>query len=568
MKHLRPDAKRSHLKRRGLLATTFSLLPFLMTGIAAAQTTPPDAGQTLRETQRPVQLPAKPATLPTISVPDEKDPAADPSQRLTVSSIRIEGNVHLPLSVLKPLVADREGKEQSLSDLRAGVRKITTYYREHGYIVARAFIPAQEITDGAVVVRILEGTLVGSDVVNHTAVNSKVLQRILDAQHLHGKVIASSTTDRGLLIMADLPSVGKVAGKLKPGEEVGTSNLIVTADAGQRVDGSISVDDYGNRYTGRNRLNGQVEINSPTGNGDRLSAQATLTDENMLYGRAAYDLPIGGNGLRVGGAISSSTYQLGAEFANLDASGTADTYGLYALYPVIRGLNHNVWLTGNLESRALEDKIVSVSTVTKKSADVLTLQAYGDVVDAKWGGGYSTWSLSYITGSLDIKKPAAVVTDQAGPRTNGTYAKIVANLSRLQALTPKTSLFVQASAQKASKNLDSSEKFVIGGIYGVRAYPQGEGAGDNGWVANIELRHQPRAGVQLSAFYDIGGVDYNHKAYAPGKTAEQLSSYGVSVAGQRGPVNARITLALHGDKRAVTAPDRNPVIWASVGYRF
>ncbi len=561
---------RRFLRRASCLSViaTFGLSA-LLTAPAFAQTvTPPDAGQTLRDNRQPVTAP-KPATLPSLSVPDEKDPASDPNQRLTVREIRIQGNVHIATSVLQALVADRQGKEQSLGELRAGVHRITDYYRAHGYVVARAFVPAQTIDNGTVVVQILEGTLVGGDIVNHTAVNTPVLKRILDAQKLNGKVIHSSTTDRGLLLLADLPAVGKVAGKLKPGNDVGTSDLVVTADAGKRVEGEVSVDDYGNRYTGQNRLNGQVSFNSPTGQGDRLALQGSLTDHKLLYGRAAYDLPFGGQGFRAGADLSQSSYQLGEEFANLDASGTAKTAGLFALYPLVRGLNANIWLTGNVETRALKDKIASVNTVTDKSADVLTLEAYGDGQDALWGGGYNSWSLSYVTGKLKIKTPTALATDQLGPRTNGDYGKVVLNLSRLQALTPSTSLSGSFSAQAASKNLDSSEKFVIGGIYGVRAYPQGEGAGDSGWLGQVELRHKVTKIMSVSAFYDTGEIRFNKTPYAAGKTSESLNDYGVSAAAQVGQVNARITMALHQNSdKATTAPDRNPRLWASLGYSF
>jgi hemolysin activation/secretion protein len=50
-------------------------------------------------------------------------------------------------------------------------------------------------------------------------------------------------------------------------------------------------------------------------------------------------------------------------------------------------------------------------------------------------------------------------------------------------------LYASFSGQRASKNLDSSEEFFLGGPNGVRAYPQGEGAGDEGWLSRLELRH-------------------------------------------------------------------------------
>ncbi len=556
--------RRTSVYHVSCLATVLGLLS---TAVTAQTVTPPDAGQTLRDNRQPL-TPPKPAVVPSLTVPDETDPAADPAQRLTVSAIRLEGNVHAATPVLMALVADAQGKSQSLGELRATIHRITDYYRAHGYVVARAYIPAQTIDNGVVVVRVLEGKLASGAVENHSRVRASYLQAVLDAQNLDGEVIMSRSTDRALLLMADLPGVGKVAGKLKPGAEVGTSDLLVSAGAGKAGEGSLSVDNYGNRYTGDDRLNGQLAINDPLRVGDRLSAQATLTDQHMLYGRLAYDLPMGANGLRIGAAVSNSGYELGREFAHLDASGTAKTFGLYALYPVVRGLNGNIWLNGNIESRQLEDKIASVNTITNKSASVATVGVYGDLVDAVLGGGYTTWNASYVSGELNINSPIAIATDLIGPCTAGHYSKLTLTAARLQAVTTKTSLYLSLDAQSASKNLDSSEKFVIGGIYGVRGYPTGEGAGDTGWLVNAELRHQVAAGLQVSAFYDTGRAQLNRDAYAPGHNAETLDSYGLSAAAQRGAVSARITVAFRGDDKATTAPDRNPRLWASLGYAF
>ncbi|ESQ90253.1 ShlB/FhaC/HecB family hemolysin secretion/activation protein [Asticcacaulis benevestitus] len=557
-----------HILRRvsclSLLATAFGLIP----ASAFAQTvSPPDAGQTLRENRFPVE-PLRRGTAPSLTVPDETDPGSDPSQRLMVSTLRIEGNTRFTTQALMALVGDVQGKEQSLGELRVAVRRITDYYRAQGYVVARAYIPAQTIDDGLVIIRVLEGRLSSLTVDNHSKVRDSYLQAVLDAQKLNGEVILSSTTDRPLLLLADLPGVGKVAGKLKPGAGVGTSDLVVTTGAGKLFEGNVSLDNYGNRYTGDTRLSGQVAVNSPLNIGDRLSAQATLTNEDMIYGRLAYDLPMGANGLRIGAALSNSSYELGREFATLDATGTARTTGLYALYPVVRGLNHNIWLSANLESRDLEDEIASVKVITGKSSAVATVSAYGDLTDAFWGGGYNSWSLSYASGELNIHSASARATDRLGAKTAGAYTKVAFTASRLQAITKKTSLSLSLNTQATSKNLDSSEKFTIGGIYGVRAYPQGEGSGDTGWLINTELRHNVRDGLQVSGFYDAGRVQISRNLYAPGRNAQSLDSYGVSAAAQRGHVNARVTMAFHNGDKATTAPDYNPRLWASLGYSF
>ena len=551
-----------NISRSAVLAASF-----LITSTALAQTIP-DAGQVLRENERRVPVPA-PSVKPSLTVPDEKDASANPGQVLAVQSVRLEGMSNISREELQPFVAHLQDKQITLGDLRESARKITLYYRERGYVVARAFIPAQEINNDTVTIQILEGSLVSGRIENHSKVNERVLQSVLDAQDLNGKVIASSTTDRGLLLLADIPAVGKVAGKLKPGEKVGTSDLIVSVDAGKSTEGNVSLDTYGNRYTGQNRLNGRIAFNSPTGLGDRLDLMATVTDESLIYGRLAYDLPVHGDGLRIGAALSSSSYELGQEFANLDAEGTAKTSGLYAVYPIVRGLNSNIWLTGNFEHRKLKDEVKSVASVVDKTADAGTIELFGDLVDAYGGGGYSTWRVSGVFGDLSIDTPSAREIDSEGPRSNGQYKKLILSASRLQAITEKTSLSFSLSGQWASKNLDSSEKFLVGGIYAARSYPQGEGAGDEGWLGTVELRHQLHKSLQVAAFFDAGKVDLNHNPYIAGLTDVDLRSLGFNLTGGYGNILAKLTVAWHaGTDEATTAPDRDPRVWGSIGYNF
>ena len=81
-------------------------------------------------------------------------------------------------------------------------------------------------------------------------------------------------------------------------------------------------------------------------------------------------------------------------------------------------------------------------------------------------------------------------------------------MTAIQSLGHATDLLCKFSAQKASGNLDSSEHIYLGGAHGVRAYPQGEGSGDEGLLGTVELRyHTPVKGLTLSAYLDAGHVE-------------------------------------------------------------
>ena len=98
---------------------------------------------------------------------------------------------------------------------------------------------------------------------------------------------------------------------------------------------------------------------------------------------------------------------------------------------------------------------------------------------------------------------------QAG-QTAGHYVKGNFNISRQQVLTQNASLFLSFNAQKANKNLDSSEKIYLGGANGVRAYPSNEGGGSDGQTLSIELRERLFEVWTLAGFYDQGRVTVYH----------------------------------------------------------
>jgi hemolysin activation/secretion protein len=82
-------------------------------------------------------------------------------------------------------------------------------------------------------------------------------------------------------------------------------------------------------------------------------------------------------------------------------------------------------------------------------------------------------------------------------------------VSREQSIKPKLTLFIGYSTQYANQNLDSSERFYLGGANGIRAYPTSEGGGARGQLLTIEIRRQLEQGMTLTGFYDWGNVMIN-----------------------------------------------------------
>jgi hemolysin activation/secretion protein len=447
--------------------------------------------------------------------------------------------------------------------------KIADYYRSSGYFVAQAYLPPQDIKDGSVTIAVLEGKYGNVTLRNETNLSDGLAGGLLGGIN-RGDTIAIEPLENRLLLLSDLPGV-KVGSTLVPGDSVGTSDLIVNVTPGRRVTGSVEFDNAGNRYTGEYRLGATVNFNNLAGLGDVLSIRGLTTGEGLNYGRASYQLQLGR--ATVGVAYSALEYELGKEFAPLQAHGTAQVASVYGSYPLIRSRNTNLYAVAELDYKKFQDKVDVSSSVTDKDILVGVVGLHGNHRDGIGGGGFSTYAINWSSGDLDIETPGARAVDAVTARTNGHYDKIGFSASRLQGITDRVSLYGSIYGQFASKNLDISEKIGLGGAYAVRAYPVGEAYADEGYVASLEARYLlPRFSEQvpgqmhLVGFVDTGTVTINKKPWAAGDNHRTLSGYGIGLTwADYNNFMANVFYARKlGSEPALSAPDKNGRLWFQI----
>src|SRR6185369_239334 len=221
----------------------------------------------------------------------------------------------------------------------------------------------------------------------------------------------------------------------------------------------------------------------------------------------------------------------GEEFAPLNARGGAQIGSLYVTHPFIRSRTANVNGQFGYDNKRTEDRLDALGAVTDKKIGVFYAGLTGDARDGLLGGGSTAFTATYSAGRLSIPSPAAQAIDSVTARTEGGYGKFAFSLLRMQNLTESWSLYLSYSEQHASKNLDSTEKVALGGVYGVRAYPQGEAMSDQTRLATAELRWDVTGALQLTAFVDAGRGTINKQPWplATGPNLRELSGAGLGV---------------------------------------
>ncbi|RZL31786.1 MAG: ShlB/FhaC/HecB family hemolysin secretion/activation protein, partial [Rubrivivax sp.] len=501
---------------RFLLKPLAAALALVSLSAQAYQAGVPNAGTILQQIQ-PAPAPATQQAKPALQVQSQQATPAPASAPFAVNAIRIDGNTQFGTSALHALVADLEGKTLTLAQLEQAAARITDYYQRHGFPLSRAVIPAQTIADGTVRLQVLEARYGAVRVQNASRVSDALLTATA-APLRSGEPIADRALDRTLLLLSDIPGIG-VNAVLKPGADVGTSDLDVVTSPTASAAANVALDNYGNRYIGRTRLSGSASVFNPLRHGDTLDVSAITTGDDMNYARLGYDVRVGGAGTRVGAAYSYVRYKLGSEFSSLGAHGTAGVTSAWIRQPLIRAKEANVYAQLEYDDKRLRDRIDVTDTRTDRHLGDWIVTLNGDVRDGLLGGGQTAWSVGWTRGHNDFDDAAAQAADALAANTRGNFSKWNANLSRTQSLGPRDLLVLSAGAQWANANLDSAEKITAGGPFTVRAYDVGAVSGDTGYVGSAELRHDLGAFAagrwQVSAFVDGARVKINRHPFTP-----------------------------------------------------
>ena len=485
------------------------------------------AGQLMQQLQNDPAL--KPG-LPSQSLPKLEPKAAQPAPvaepqpgeaTFVLKSVQLEGNTLISSARIEELLAPWQGKTLTLAQLQQAVAQISALYREQGWL-AQALLPDQDVSEGNVRISIIEGRL-GRVIVNMQAdqrQQGEVVRRRIEALVKYrmemGQPIAFNNMDWALLVAGDLPGVS-VAGSLQAGQLPGTSDLLIRVESKSLLIGQVSSDNQGSRSTGIVRVNGQLQINSPFGMGEQFSFSGS---KNMgsTYVRAAFGTPIGieeWRGLTFNAEVSRMDYRTLDEFkpdgAQLRPEGFSDVYGLHVVSPLVRSATTNLNMDLGLEYRNSVDKSDlempgTLGVVRHTQVHSHTFGLNFSHLDDVLGGGNNVISFAKTRGSIDLGPSGAASLDATEARTQGIYEKDKLTVSRLQFMDGKHSLFMSASKQWASKNLDSSEKLYLGGSSGVRAFPNSEAGGSTGVTATMELRRDWSAQWQTALFYDYGRV--------------------------------------------------------------
>ncbi len=389
------------------------------------------------------------------------------------------------------LVREQRSKRGvTLGQIETVADRITQFYRQRGFILAKAYIPQQEVRDGVVTLTLLLGTLSRVEVQNNELYEADLLSSVFD--NWYTKPITNRVVEESLYLINDYPGV-VTTGFFEPGDQVGDTRLNIIVQNEERYEFNMRLDNHGSVQTGEYRLYGEARINNLLGNADQLHVAAlyTVEPENTKYRQIRYSSRFLSPRFDIAGGISNNDFVLGAgnaeadSITNLDITGSTEQADITATYSFKRSRTNSLF--GIIKIEEIESK--------------LRFGAFPDSGDVGLDDIVNNTTLTF---SYDLLDEEDTILHQgnfnllfgsfekgADPGQDEDYSILSADYSLLTFWRPafldsRTRLVYRAAMQYSESALSSINQYSLAGPTRVRAYEVNQFSADNAIYTGVD----------------------------------------------------------------------------------
>ncbi len=451
-------------------------------------------------------------------------------KRFTLKQINVEGSTVYSQDTLKAAYGDLIGKEISMLDAQAVAKRITDTYRKDQYILSQAIIPPQEIKNGVLTIRVIEGYI--SDVrIEGDSKYGNIINEYGE-QLKKQRPIRTADLERYLLLMDDLPG-STAKGLVRPSPTVpGAAELVVALELKQ-FEGSYTLDNRGSKFVGPNQHTATLAANSIFGVYDRTVVRVITTSPTteLRFIDLQHEEQIGNEGTRLVLTASYSHSEPGDSLKVLDINADSTFFQAKVLHPFQRSRQENLVGRVIVDARNTSTDVFGNTNLSKDRIRTVRLGGSYDFADNFLGVNLID---AQVTEGLNILSATDENDNESRTDAEHPFTKFNLDITRTQALPRGFSVFTAASAQYSLDRLLAAEQFSIGGAAFGSAYDPSELSGDHGVAGRVELRYGQALNdpylnsYQVYGFYDIGRV-WTKDAGAGGNDKTSLASAGLGL---------------------------------------
>jgi hemolysin activation/secretion protein len=450
--------------------------------------------------------------------------------------LSIEGNTVFSTEELRVFWEDVLGQKISLADLYGIAAAMTNHYRGSGYILSRVIVPAQRISEGQVVLRVLEGYIHRVIIEGEIGGSEKVLEGF--ARKLSSvRPLTSEDLERYLLLMQDLPGV-TLESVLRPSaDQPGASDLTIVLHH-KSLDVWGEINNRSNDFIGPVQALAGVQFNSLLGAYEQTGLRVASTPvsfEELVFFDVNMNKMIGSEGTRVSltGTFIWSEPESREILEGLGVESDSQGFELMMTHPLLRSRNSSLWVsTSFFFQNSSTDLFHGKSKLTRDRIRVFRVDGTYDLIDRFRGINRAVLGLHQGVNIFNATESGSNHLSRINGQSD--FTALTGTFSRLQPIGLGWSGLVSVIGQYAFDSLLVPSQFGIGGAQYVRGYDPSERLGDSGIAAKAELQLTQNPGLsflqtyQAYTYYDFGAV-WNRNGFPGFDSDVHLDSVGVGV---------------------------------------
>lgn len=359
--------------------------------------------------------------------------------------------------------------------------RITRFYRERGFILAKAYIPEQQVRDGVVTLTLLLGKLGEIEVLENEIYSDEVISSVFE--DMLTIPVTSDAVEEKLYLINDYPGLS-ATGFFQPGAQVGDTKMNINVRSEKQYDANVRLDNHGSEQTGEYRLYGEVLWHNPLGNADQLhvAGLAAFSPDNTIYGQLRYNTRFFNPRLilSIGGA--SNDFVLGPgnseSINNLELEGDTKQTDVGMSYTLNRSRSENYYLDYKYEKVASTIRLGALPTLGDVGLDDTvinsTLGFRYDILDEE---NKILHQGDVLFTSGEFEKGVEVGQDESYNIFGLNYTLLT--FWQLPYFESNTRIIYRTSLQYASSAISSINQFTLAGPSKARAYSVNQFSADN-----------------------------------------------------------------------------------------
>ena len=477
-------------------------------------------------------------------------PVAAP--KFDINRYTITGNTLLPAEEVERIIAPFVGRQRDFGDIQRALEALERAYRDRGYSVVQVILPEQDITQGVVQFRVVQGRVGKVTIEGNKHFDNANVRRSLPTVR-EGETPNSQAIARNLQLLGEHPAKQtNVLLRSGAAQDEIDVNIKVSDEKPWRV--ILSLDNTGTSETGYLRAGLGYQHSNLFNRDHTLNAQyitsPTELDKVSIYG-LGYRIPYYGLNSALDLIAGYSDVSSGTVQGLFNVSGSGTILGARWNYYLPKWGELEQKLVGGLDYRAFKNEVLQagVSLVPDITVRPVSLTYSGVLRGAASELSFYAAASANLAGGND-GDDAAFALSRAGANASYTIFRYGANY--VQAFAKEWQARAALNGQYSTDALTSGEQFGIGGPDSVRGYLLREVANDQGYAVQLEVYTPNLASTlglndnyraKLLGFYDFGSVERNHPL--PGEeTGKFIASAGVGLrVGYGKSVSLRVDMA-------------------------